>query len=85
MIATAMLRGIRKGWIDAAAYQPRVDRAWLAIAARIGPEGQLVDVCESTNKQPTYEDYLRRAAIFGKDERGGGMALLFATEMAGLE
>ena len=85
MIATAMLRGIRKGWLDAAEYQPRVDRAWNAVLARIGPDGQLVDVCESTNKQPTYDDYLRRAAIQGRDERGGGMALLFATEMAGLE
>jgi len=84
MIATAMLRGIRKGWLDAAEYQPRVDRAWDAVLARIGPEGQLVDVCESTNKQATYDDYLHRAAIQGKDERGGGMALLFATEMAGL-
>jgi rhamnogalacturonyl hydrolase YesR len=84
MIATAMLRGIRKGWLSAAEYQPRVDRAWKAVLARIGPEGQLVDVCESTNKQATYDDYLHRAALQGKDERGGGMALLFATEMAGL-
>jgi hypothetical protein len=44
----------------------------------------LIDVCESTNKQKTLDDYLRRAAIVGRDVRGGGMALLFATEMAGL-
>ncbi len=31
MIATAMLRGIRKGWLDAATYQPIVDRAWQAV------------------------------------------------------
>jgi unsaturated rhamnogalacturonyl hydrolase len=85
MIGLAMERGIRKGWLDPAAYQPRVNRAWSAVAARVGKEGQLVDVCESTNKQNTLEDYLHRAAILGPDPRGGAMAILFATEMADLK
>ncbi|MEP7351711.1 MAG: glycoside hydrolase family 88 protein [Acidobacteriota bacterium] len=85
MIATCMQRGIRRGWIDAKEYQPYVDRAWKATLIRVGSDGSLIDVAESTNKQPTYEDYLNRTAISGKDERGGGMALFFATEMAGLQ
>ncbi|MCU1335844.1 MAG: hypothetical protein JWO19_1425 [Bryobacterales bacterium] len=85
MIGIAMLRGIRNGWLDAAKYQPRVNRAWYAVLARVGKEGQLVDVCESTNKQKTLEDYLHRAAILGPDPRGGAMAMLFATEMGGLQ
>ena len=84
MIATAMLRGINNGWLDAASYRPRVDRAWRAILSRTGADVRLVDVCESTGKQKTLEDYLRRTAIFDRDPRGGAMALLFATEMAGL-
>ena len=84
MIAFSMLRGLRNGWIDRTAYQPRVDRAWKGVLARIGPQGVLLDVCESTNKQKTLEDYLQRAASLDKDVRGGGMALLFATEMGGL-
>jgi rhamnogalacturonyl hydrolase YesR len=85
MIATAMLRGVRNGWVDKNAYQPRVDRAWRAVLARVGPGGVMLDVCESTNKQKTLEDYLHRAASFDKDPRGGAMAMLFATEMAGLQ
>jgi unsaturated rhamnogalacturonyl hydrolase len=85
MIATAMLRGIRNGWLDTRTYQPVVDKAWHAILARVGPGGVLLDVCESTNKQRTLDDYLRRTAILDKDARGGGMALIFATEMAGLK
>lgn len=85
MIATSILRGIRNGWLDARTWQPRVDRAWRAIVARVGPDGALVDVCESTNKQPSLDAYLKRAAILGRDPRGGGMALIFATEMAGLK
>jgi unsaturated rhamnogalacturonyl hydrolase len=85
MIATAMLRGIRHGWLDAQTYQPAVDAAWQGVLARTGSDGTLVDVCESTNKQPTLEAYLNRAAVLGPDERGGGMMLMFATEMAGME
>jgi len=85
MIATAMLRGIRRGWIDRATYEPLVQQAWKAILARTGAEGRLVDVCESTGTRGlTDEDYLRRAAILGRDDRGGGMAMFFATELAGL-
>jgi rhamnogalacturonyl hydrolase YesR len=84
MIGVAMERGIRKGWLDPAMYQPRVDRAWRAVLARVGNAGQLIDVCESTNKQNTLEDYLHRAAILGPDPRGGAMTMLFATEMANL-
>jgi hypothetical protein len=32
----------------------------------------------------TDSDYLRRTAILGRDDRGGGMAMFFATELAGL-
>ena len=84
MIATAMLRGINNGWLDWDDYQPLVDKAWRAIQARTATDGQLLDVCESTGKQKSVKDYLQRAAILGRDPRGGAMALLFALEMAGL-
>jgi len=85
MIATAMLRGIRHGWLERRRYQPLVDNAWQAILARTSADGQLVDVCESTGTRGlTDDDYLRRAALLGRDDRGGGMAMFFATELAGL-
>ena len=84
MIATAMLRGIRSGWLDSARYQPIVDKAWTGIKGRISAEGTLVDVCESTGKQASVDEYLKRFAILDRDPRGGGMALLLATEIAGL-
>lgn len=85
MIAAAMLRGVRNGWLDRAAYEPLVQNAWRAILARTATDGRLVDVCESTGTRGlTDADYLRRAAILGLDERGGGMAMFLATELAGL-
>jgi rhamnogalacturonyl hydrolase YesR len=85
MIGAAMARGIRNGWLDRATYQPLVDKAWQAILLRTGTDGRLIDVCESTGTRGlTDDDYLHRAAILGRDDRGGGMAMFFATELAGL-
>ena len=85
MIATAMLRGIRHGWLDRTTYQPLVDRAWQAILMRTSADGHVVDAAESTGTRGlTDADYLRRMAILGRDDRSGGMAMFFATELAGL-
>jgi rhamnogalacturonyl hydrolase YesR len=84
MIGTSMSMAIRHGWLDAKVYQPRVDAAWRAVNSRTAADGILLDVCESTNKQRSLDDYLHRAALTGRDPRGGAMALIFATEMAGL-
>jgi rhamnogalacturonyl hydrolase YesR len=83
MITLAMVRGIRSGWLEAR-YQPLVDRAWRALKIRISADGQLTDVCESTGKQQSVDAYLNRVAILDRDPRGGGMALLLATELSEL-
>jgi unsaturated rhamnogalacturonyl hydrolase len=84
MIATAMMRGIRRGWLDASVYQPIVDRAWQAVLTRTASDGRLFDVAESTGTRGlTLEDYLRRAAILDRDPRGGAFAMILATEIAG--
>lgn len=80
MIGRAMLIGIRNGWLDAKDYAPRVDAAWRAVSARVSDDGRVMDVCESTGKQKTLQEYLDREAIWGHDPRGGGMALIFAVE-----
>jgi rhamnogalacturonyl hydrolase YesR len=85
MIATAMMRGIRRGWLESSVYQPVVDRAWQAIVIRTAPDGRLFDVAESTGTRGlTSKDYLRRAAILDRDPRGGAFAMIFATEVAGI-
>ncbi len=84
MIATSYRQGIRNGWLPSAEYQPRVTKAWDAIRERTSSDGTLTGVCESTGKQKTLDEYLNRKAITGRDPRGGAMALLLSTELAGL-
>jgi rhamnogalacturonyl hydrolase YesR len=85
MITYALVRGIRQGWLDETAFGPAARRSWEAIKLRVGPDGQLFDVCTGTGKQPTLQHYLDRTAILGPDERGGAMALLCAVEMLAWE
>lgn len=82
MIGVSMQKGIRHGWLPAAKYKPIVERAWTGVKARVSTDGQLIDVCTSTGKQPNLKAYLDRTAILGQDPRGGAMAIYFATELA---
>jgi len=81
MITFAMARGVSRGWLDRAKYDPIIERAWYAIRTRIGSGGNLVDVCTGTGKQKSLRDYYDRTAILGRDARGGAMALLAANEI----
>lgn len=81
MITYAMLRGVQQGWLEED-YIPAIRKAWEALKLRIGDDGALVDVCTGTGKQRSLRDYFDRQAILGKDNRGGAMSLLVATEYA---
>lgn len=81
MIGFAMLRGLERGWIDGRDYERAVDRAWLAVNSRTSSAGGFIDVCESTARMTSLEQYLRRTAILGEDPRAGAMVMLFATEL----
>lgn len=85
MIGFSMLQGVRHGWLPREKFQPVIDKAWSAVLARTGPNGHMVDACESTLKLKTVDEYVRRTALFGVDARAGAMALMFATSMAGLD
>jgi rhamnogalacturonyl hydrolase YesR len=81
MIGFALKRGLEKGWIKGRRYRDAVDRAWLAVRSRTSNDGTFIDVCESTARMTSLDQYLKRTAILGPDPRAGAMAMLFATEL----
>jgi rhamnogalacturonyl hydrolase YesR len=85
MIGFALQRGIRRGWLGKNDHQPCIDRAWRAIQERTSADGKLINVCAGTGKQKTLSDYLERPAVNGRDDRGGAMGMLFATELMSAE
>ena len=80
MIGYAMARAVRRGWLDAS-YRHTIDLAWQGVAERLDDSGELVDCCTNTGVQENVQAYLDRPAIFGRDDRGGAMALWFAVEL----
>jgi rhamnogalacturonyl hydrolase YesR len=81
MIGFALARGLARGWIEGGDYERAVALAWTAVNSRSSPSGTFIDVCESTARMTSLQQYLEREAILGQDARGGAMALLFATEL----
>lgn len=90
MIGYALARGLRRGWLpsgDAAGadgYRAGLAACWRAVCERIDDKGGVVDGCISTGVMPDARAYLHRTALSGHDDRTGGMALWFATEMIAL-
>ena len=79
MIATAIQRGVDNQWLDAF-YQNVVERAWEGVLLRTDDDMGFTAVCESTPGQDSFDAYVNRKALQGRDERAGGMMLLFAAE-----
>jgi rhamnogalacturonyl hydrolase YesR len=84
MMGYAMARGLRLGFLSPD-FRESVDLAWQAVAERVDDVGNVVDGCASTGVQNNVREYLDRPAIFGFDDRSGGMALWFAVEMERLD
>ena len=80
MMGYAMARGIRLGFLPDE-FGSVVERAWQGVAERVDDVGNVVDACASTGVHENVREYLDRPAIFGYDDRSGGMALWFAVEM----
>ena len=80
MLGYSIARGLRRGWLDDE-WRPKLDLAWQGVSERIDDVGNIVDACASTGVQQNVRDYLDRPAIYGFDDRSGGMALWFALEV----
>jgi rhamnogalacturonyl hydrolase YesR len=81
MIVASLARGVTRGWIDRATFDPIINRGWAAVAARVNADGTVKNVCSGTGAGPTKEYYLNRPEVNGADDRGGAMALLAAIEI----
>ena len=80
MIGYSMARGLRMGWLDSS-HRASLELMWRGVCERIDDDGGIVDSCTGTGVQQSIGDLLDRPAIFGYDDRGGSMAIWFATEM----
>ena len=65
MFAFAMITGVRNGWLDAAAYGPAAQKAWLSLVGYIDDNADIHEVCEGTNKKNDFQYYMDRKRNIG--------------------
>jgi rhamnogalacturonyl hydrolase YesR len=65
MFTFAMVTGVRRGWLDAAAYGPAARKAWLALSGYVDQNADVTSVCQGTNKLDDLDYYLNRRRMTG--------------------
>jgi unsaturated rhamnogalacturonyl hydrolase len=79
MYIYAIARAVNEGWIDKG-YIDVARVAWIALANKITPDGQMPDVCVGTGIEDDISFYYNRPAMLN-DTHGLGAFLLAGTEM----
>jgi len=82
MLTCGMARGVNEGWLDAG-FAETARQGWKALQAKVTPEGDLLDVCGSTDVG-NLAFYLKRPRLQG-DLHGFGSFLLAGAEIVRLE
>lgn len=65
MFAYGFAMGVKHGWLDRAAYEPAVEKAWRALCAKVDEFGNLADVCCGTAKKNDRAWYMERPRVLG--------------------
>ena len=81
MFGYAMAVGVRRGLLTDSAYARADRKAWTALAAYVGPDGKLSNVCVGTGQSQDAAYYLARPTVTG-DLHGQAALLWFASELA---
>ena len=80
MFGFALRIGVRDGNLEDLKYRLAYERAWTALAARIGEDGRLPDVCVGTGQSKDADYYLSRPSVAG-DLHGQAPMLWFAAAL----
>ena len=82
MFTYALARGVNEGWLDAS-FTPTARQGWTALRTKVTAEGDLIDICGSTDVG-NVAFYLKRPRLQG-DLHGFGSFLLAGAEIVRLE
>lgn len=82
MFTYGLARGVNEGWLDAS-FAADARKGWNALQAKVTPEGDLLDVCASTDVGD-LAFYLKRPRLKG-DLHGFGSYLLAGAEVMKLK
>ncbi len=78
MFVYGLARGVNEGWLDAS-FAPSARKGWLVLTNKLTPDGDIIDVCGSTDVGD-LAFYLNRPRLTG-DLHGFGSFLLAGAEV----
>lgn len=82
MLTYGIARGVNEGWLDAS-FTETARKGWAALQSKVLPDGDLLDVCGSTDTGD-LDYYLKRPRLQG-DLHGFGSYLLAGAEIVRLQ
>jgi len=82
MLTYGMARGVNEGWLDTS-FADTARHGWKALQTKVTPDGDLLDVCGSTDTGD-LAFYLKRPRLQG-DLHGFGSYLLAGAEIVGMQ
>jgi unsaturated rhamnogalacturonyl hydrolase len=65
MFTFAFVTGVKRGWLDAAAFGPAARKGWQALTGYIDADGAVRDVCVGTGTKNELQYYLDRPRVTG--------------------
>ncbi|MBQ3289696.1 MAG: glycoside hydrolase family 88 protein [Kiritimatiellae bacterium] len=65
MFTSAMVTGVKRGWLDATTYGPAARRAYLALLKHLDAYGNIDEVCMGTGAHDDHAFYLARPRKIG--------------------
>lgn len=80
MFVYAMIIGVKYGWLDEAQYTPVIEKGWQALVKQVSLNGDVLGVCQATNKKNDRQYYLDRKCYPG-DLHGQAVILWCATAL----
>ena len=75
MFASALVKGVRHGWLDEKRYAPAAEKAWTALCAKLDANGNLADTGAGINSSSVRQVYLDCPKVNGAPH--GQAALLW--------
>ena len=77
---SAIIKGVKNGWLNAEEYAPAARKAWIALVSYLNDKNQVREICVGTNKKNSKQYYYDRPRRTG-DYHGQGPYLWCAAAL----
>jgi len=81
MFLLSFIKGVQNGWLDAAVFNPVIEKAWSGLSLAIQSDGTVTGICEGTGIGTNVAFYQARGTGYSSSSPGLGSVLKAAVAM----